>query len=174
MCGEHPMCALRSASARRDHPRMCGEHGWSLVVLRSVWGSSPHVRGTHIRRNPPRTAYGIIPACAGNTLSKSTAMRGIGDHPRMCGEHISPPSIGSPVPGSSPHVRGTPVNSVAPSVAAGIIPACAGNTSRWRFAPWCGWDHPRMCGEHTLGYSFCSFTWGSSPHVRGTRSARNG
>ena len=33
--------------ARRDHPRMCGEHLVRLVVPEQPKGSSPHVRGAH-------------------------------------------------------------------------------------------------------------------------------
>ena len=50
----------------------------------------------------------------------------------------------------------------------GIIPACAGNTSRIsRTRPRPG-DHPRVCGEHSSRASTRSSTSGSSPRVRGT------
>ena len=32
---------------------------------------------------------GIIPADAGNTIAKESAMKSPGDHPRGCGEHMS-------------------------------------------------------------------------------------
>ena len=53
--------------ARRDHPRMCGEHLIDAIHANQERGSSPHVRGA------PGTAHERAP-------------RGR-DHPRMYGEH---------------------------------------------------------------------------------------
>ena len=50
----------------------------------------------------------------------------------------------------------------------GIIPACAGNTSRMRSRVQAPRDHPRVCGEHKGGQSFDCRQQGSSPRVRGT------
>ena len=71
----------------RDHPRMCGEHKHEHVRRHDVRGSSPHVRGTRMRTRTVAYCPGIIPACAGNTLCAVGAVRGVEDHPRMCGEH---------------------------------------------------------------------------------------
>ena len=71
-------------------------------------GSSPHVRGTRYERICEWRGMGIIPACAGNTVSLSDADREHGDHPRMCGEHDLEAEDRGHVQGSSPHVRGTP------------------------------------------------------------------
>ena len=89
MCGEHTKelaigeCTVGSsphvrgarhsshgyARFNRDHPRMCGEHfNCEEVALRRV-GSSPHVRGAHLDRRLPRRESGIIPACAGSTVT---------------------------------------------------------------------------------------------------------
>ena len=53
--------------ARRDHPRVCGEHIKMQSRELMPRGSSPRMRGT--RNDPGRflRAYGIIPAYAGNT-----------------------------------------------------------------------------------------------------------
>ena len=49
----------------------------------------------------------------------------------------------------------------------GIIPACAGSTTRTMSAVTATRDHPRMCGEH-LGHMLrVDCPQGSSPHVRG-------
>ena len=103
-------CLRISTGRARDHPRMRGEHA---------------ARHRRVRRR-----QGIIPACAGSTLTASAiAVSSMGssphargarrrscngrggkrDHPRMRGEHV----------------RGRA--RVAPD--AGIIPACAGSTS---------------------------------------------
>ena len=52
--------------------------------------------------------------------------------------------------GSSPRVRGAAIDVPKASIAPGIIPACAGSSSRQsRRAP-AGRDHPRACGEQEL------------------------
>ena len=89
----------------------------------------------------------------------------------MCGEHCGPLSGGVRTRGSSPHVRGTLLPTLALSLALGIIPACAGNTS-WRSTTVAHWrDHPRMCGEHRMDCLGHCVSLGSSPHVRGTLGA---
>ena len=56
-------------------------------------------------------------------------------------------------------------------MAAGIIPAYAGNTVH-RFEPHVReWDHPRVCGEHALLHALMNHVRGSSPRMRGTRMA---
>ena len=52
-----------------DHPRMCGEHGQITGVYRGYTGSSPHVRGALGITNFPTFMTGIIPACAGSTMT---------------------------------------------------------------------------------------------------------
>ncbi|EEP20773.1 hypothetical protein BIFANG_03343 [Bifidobacterium angulatum DSM 20098 = JCM 7096] len=51
----------------------------------------------------------------------------------------------------------------------GIIPACAGNTTRGPAASSPARDHPRVCGEHVEPGDDASPLKGSSPRVRGTR-----
>ena len=85
----------------------------------------------------------------------------------MCGEHFAAGAGRYAKPGSSPHVRGAPVFGSHTTRVLGIIPACAGSTlpngSNCRTI----WDHPRMCGEHSVPSSSESLRAGSSPHVRG-------
>jgi len=149
---------------------MRGEHARNIAIISTLWGSSPHARGTHgwfdvvaaIIAVHPRMRgehnMGVvgtgqitrfIPACAGNTKYNALAER-----------YNS---------GSSPHARGTPSRSIlwmeattvhprmrgehlsASSTAfllARFIPACAGNTSIF-------------CHEDIT-------IRGSSPHARGT------
>ena len=137
-----------STSIRRDHPRMRGEHVVERRSRRGFKGSSPHARGTLPSTGSYPLGTGIIPACAGNTLSSYPASGRRWDHPRMRGEHLL---FRRTIPGrrgSSPHARGTHFPIVAPSLIPGIIPACAGNTygllNKGRMEE----DHPRMRGEH--------------------------
>ena len=148
-----PACAgstrpdRRPRGARRDHPRMCGEHSDAALMIAPRSGSSPHVRGAHGEALVRDFEVGIIPACAGSTSMSAAYLSLSRDHPRMCGEHspsVTPPAVNT---GSSPHVRGALQIGVLPVSISGIIPACAGSTGGlWGGSP---------CGL------------GSSPHVRG-------
>ena len=150
---------------------MCGEHRSGFNALFFLTGSSPHVRGA--RKDSPlrRCHSGIIPACAGSTLTLAVSRSRARDHPRMCGEHPiqgKPARVGT---GSSPHVRGALAQRHGTIVASGIIPACAGSTRVSRGAATRCRDHPRMCGEHTDPDGDHAMQQGSSPHVRGARVA---
>ena len=93
-----------------DHPRMRGEHYNNAVDSNSQQGSSPHARGTLIYLLKTKPPTGIIPACAGNTVSVIRPHAWNWDHPRMRGEHLC--NVGWAM------------------ACRGIIPACAGNTNR--------------------------------------------
>ena len=116
-----PACAgstgapTRPTSATGDHPRMCGEHTYLCPTRFIAWGSSPHVRGAPHVDATHGVGRGIIPACAGSTLTRRDAIFSARDHPRMCGEHRLEPSVGDHGLGSSPHVRGAHFeNSIIP------------------------------------------------------------
>ena len=74
--------------------------------------------------------------------------------------------------GSSPHVRGALLRWRRGSCRYGIIPACAGSTARFSTVNGLTGDHPRMCGEHMVGYLAGTDATGSSPHVRGAHAKR--
>ena len=132
-----------------DHPRICGEHLAVMVMLISISGSSPHMRGTRDTSLGCFHIAGIIPAYAGNTrypMSHGTLHR---DHPRICGEHSLTDIEDMGYTGSSPHMRGT-------------RRICCQPTPE-------PWDHPRICGEHLAVMVMLISISGSSPHMRGTR-----
>ena len=132
----------------RDHPRVCGEHCHVRRCLFPQEGSSPRMRGTHLAVNPRPRKRGIIPAYAGNTSVKINACARHGDHPRVCGEHVTTAkSVGAYI-GSSPRMRGTRESRFSDSIPHGIIPAYAGNTLTSSSTVSVCWDHPRVCGEH--------------------------
>ena len=85
----------------------------------------------------------------------------------MCGEHISVSGFAPAVMGSSPHVRGALRILRNTGLTLGIIPACAGSTSRTFDVEYLDGDHPRMCGEHDAIAYLTMALAGSSPHVRG-------
>ena len=91
----------------------------------------------------------------------------------MCGEHRCMQASISPVSGSPPHVRGTPLNRGASIAVPGIFPpritpACAWNTIPLDVKAFLAEDHPRMCGEHQAIQKPAGRQRGSPPHVRGT------
>ena len=167
-CAGNTRCFWPSCWRCWDHPRMCGEHSaWATTGV--TWsGSSPHVRGTPRLRLPRRRRRRIIPACAGNTWHHLPRRFHAEDHPRMCGEHMVAGYAVTVAQGSSPHVRGTRILQFRVDFHAGIIPACAGNTSSVSAMRARRGDHPRMCGEHRILAGSCPIDGGSSPHVRGT------
>ena len=93
------------------------------------------------------------------------------DHPRGCGEHVHSVKSNTGWRGSSPRMRGAPYCHVEWVAHGGIIPADAGSTvsgpAGWR----CSADHPRGCGEHSLGQSTTPTAERSSPRMRGARGA---
>ena len=155
----------------RDHPRVCGEHQLLNGLQTSIEGSSPRVRGTPRLTEAGSGNSGIIPACAGNTREPLCVARCFRDHPRVCGEHPTMICRVMCVTGSSPRVRGTLAAHVDLRRVAGIIPACAGNTSASRRLCSTTQDHPRVCGEHGISPANTPVRTGSSPRVRGTRAA---
>ena len=128
---------------------MCGEHQRRSGTAGISAGSSPRVRGTRSIAFLQNRSGGIIPACAGNTYRERPLF--------------------ARVPGSSPRVRGTPETSAMRCGSIGIIPACAGNTFLVVPRVPRGWDHPRVCGEHSGLAAEQHTSTGSSPRVRGTR-----
>ena len=160
---------MRGPEARmvRDHPRVCGEHGFEWVCVKVVGGSSPRVRGALDLLGCVDLRVGIIPACAGSTGRLQTCSHPIRDHPRVCGEHSSilAPQFGQK--GSSPRVRGAPTSDGSILALCGIIPACAGSTVLLHLQSFLCGDHPRVCGEHPSATSPRFAFPGSSPRVRG-------
>ena len=57
----------------RDHPRVCGEQWRRSLMNVYIGGSSPCVRGAERRPDGVILQPGIIPARAGNSLSKTLA-----------------------------------------------------------------------------------------------------
>ena len=156
-----------SAATAGDHPRMCGEHRICCQSCKISTGSSPHVRGALVQDFLQGLSTGIIPACAGSTVSWRIRRPPCRDHPRMCGEHNGWKDKAALYLGSSPHVRGAQRLERQSCSLSGIIPACAGSTFVIVYPPRFSRDHPRMCGEHLWMQASTGATSGSSPHVRG-------
>ena len=131
----------------RDHPRACGEHSPKSSPDAAARGSSPRLRGAQLFLRARLTVDGIIPALAGSTNYAMLDNLKIGDHPRACGEHWRSIIFEEVVEGSSPRLRGAPIESR--SVSDGVR------------------DHPRACGEHVAVVIYIAPKMGSSPRLRG-------
>ena len=66
-CAGNSIFAFSSATAFKDHPRVCGEQKLGQRLIRGSWGSPPRVRGTDQMHKPCRLRDRITPACAGNS-----------------------------------------------------------------------------------------------------------
>ena len=69
--------------------------------------------------------------------------------------------------GSPPRVRGEGVFPRLLHFRHGITPACAGRSKADVFHVCSFWDHPRVCGEKSMGKPLTSRRRGSPPRVRG-------
>ena len=131
------------------HPRGCGEYmsaGWSSSAHR---GSSPRMRGirklleevgggdpVHPRgcgeyarlHQVVKLCWRFIPADAGNTYSCPCQITFPPVHPRGCGEYPCTSSSYPSATGSSPRMRGIPIQCRAHGHSGRFIPADAGNT----------------------------------------------
>ena len=87
------------------------------------------MRGALRDVKPLPPGKGIIPADAGSTTSLLSEGQVSEDHPRGCGEHALVFAQCGLVHGSSPRMRGAPINRDRFIPASGIIPADAGSTS---------------------------------------------
>ena len=152
---------------------MCGEHIPTLAVIILQTGSSPRVRGTRSPYTPEPEPTRFIPACAGNTRVKVSAIGADSVHPRVCGEHNSKQQRSITCGGSSPRVRGTHARFLSDELLTRFIPACAGNTILLIDGMVYGPVHPRVCGEHIAAFSGSPILVGSSPRVRGTLCSIN-
>ena len=114
--------------SRMDHPRIRGEHGGAITIRRKEPGSSPHTRGAPTDIADMVDDAGIIPAYAGSTNIVSPFGAGIGDHPRIRGEHYSEAVFVPSTLGSSPHTRGARGLIYVRDLVDRIIPAYAGST----------------------------------------------
>ena len=87
----------------------------------------------------------------------------------MCGENDPSFADDPRLRGSSPRVRGKPRPRLEARTTRGLIPACAGKTSRCPYHPYRRPAHPRVCGENDRSAWPSVALPGSSPRVRGKR-----
>ena len=132
------------------HPRIRGERFHWMASRIATCGSSPHTRGTHQHRHPPRR-LGLV-------------------HPRIRGERGSILIHVHPSCGSSPHTRGTLVELDQSGSEGRFIPAYAGNARSASRPEPSSTVHPRIRGERDGNSPQRVQKNGSSPHTRGTHA----
>ena len=134
-------------------------------------GSSPRMRGTPCAFPAVTRCHRFIPAHAGNTARPRLQGFVGAVHPRACGEHSRLTDTERSTHGSSPRMRGTLLRDDGTLWLNRFIPAHAGNTPCSRPSPFPSSVHPRACGEHVKPLALAFLIAGSSPRMRGTRSA---
>ena len=134
-------------------------------------GSPPQVRGKLAVSGFFAAPVGITPAGAGKTLCRDRLCPTCKDHPRRCGENITPVAPASCPKGSPPQVRGKLISYDVDRGDYGITPAGAGKTQLPRLQELMLKDHPRRCGENHQRTHGCRCGQGSPPQVRGKRTA---
>ena len=110
----------------RDHPRVCGEKAYSLVINGSEWGSPPRMRGKGTKRCSSRRGGRITPAYAGKSKRIAPSSVLFGDHPRVCGEKNTGCLKNIVFQGSPPRMRGKGFEAQNQLLQDGITPAYAG------------------------------------------------
>ena len=113
----------------------------------------------------------LIPAGAGTTIQSSGSGVMTWAHPRRCGDHRCVYGAIVTLWGSSPQVRGPRAPAKLTTIPIRLIPAGAGTTLRRELLPRRSRAHPRRCGDHHTVHRVGHPTRGSSPQVRGPRSA---
>ena len=127
--GAGTTCALTHDPAGiAAHPRRCGDHPSSVHISLSRPGSSPQVRGPLTPLYETVAQGRLIPAGAGTTSMARGTGRPSRAHPRRCGDHPSGVRKIIIFGGSSPQVRGPPLNSLPAGLRWRLIPAGAGTT----------------------------------------------
>ena len=113
---------------------MCGEQLQKRDLWDTMTGSPPRVRGTVVPQVVKRKKRGITPACAGNSRAEHRNGRRNWDHPRVCGEQLTPMILAAVPRGSPPRVRGTVDGLLPEAETLGITPACAGNSKHEKWS----------------------------------------
>ena len=150
------------------HPRSRGENRDGVLKSMSIGGSSPLTRGKQTAGSISHMIRGLIPAHTGKTKPSLPQHPSEQAHPRSRGENGFDRLAEAAGNGSSPLMRGKHVRSDVDVVAAGLIPAHAGKTSRVVAARGRVTAHPRSRGENRAGCA-CVEGGGSSPLTRGKR-----
>ena len=183
--------SLRSAPARGDHPRLCGEKlSWqydpgsdrritpayagksvSEMSLASTYTDHPRLCGEKGTANTrSETKEGSPPPMRGKDYTPPLTRSTLRDHPRLCGEKLSRLGMGLGKTGSPPPMRGKDNLCRKTVQRTRITPAYAGKRRTIQGVRDQIEDHPRLCGEKLLLCEHCGKPIGSPPPMRGKDS----
>mgnify|MGYP004463998303 CR=1 FL=1 len=152
---------------RRDHPRLCGEKIFEIVLVRFFPGSPPPMRGKVISTRITGVKIRITPAYAGKSSPFACRMTLTKDHPRLCGEKEVLRVEETETEGSPPPMRGKVQPLADGCMQARITPAYAGKSSKITSIFFMIKDHPRLCGEKGVLFMVENLLVGSPPPMRG-------
>ncbi len=164
----------RSGLADVGHRFIPARAGTACVTVSSGSpnpGSSPRVRGPRLLPAREQRVLRFIPARAGTAAQARRADAPQSVHPRACGDRVTVITPADAVIGSSPRVRGPRLAACAHRRVERFIPARAGTARGTPARRRPDTVHPRACGDRMFGGFVGSFAAGSSPRVRGPRSA---
>ena len=125
-CAGKSLWCAQGQAQERDHPRVCEEKNFLLLMTSRRSGSPPRVRGKVDALSDIIQDYGITPACAGKSHWESLRRSPPEDHPRVCGEKDKSRVKVIPSQGSPPRVRGKENHAGLWAKSNWITPACAG------------------------------------------------
>ena len=117
---------------RWDHPRVCGKDSATCLSALNGTGSPPRMRERQKQPNTYYSTMGITPAYAGKTETAGLAKACGEDHPRVCGKDEWVIRMGNIHKGSPPRMRERRNLEIHKRVSAGITPAYAGKTHKYR------------------------------------------
>ena len=131
-----------------DHPRACGENGYSAILPILGWGSPPRMRGKLPSISSGNDLTRITPAHAGKTRLHNVFFLDSEDHPRACGENPVTAAVTPLKPGSPPRMRGKLFLALIGALPQRITPAHAGKTAQtFPCRPALRGSPPRMRGK---------------------------
>ncbi len=154
-----------------DHPRVCGEKTASRHRRPRRRGSPPRMRGKDFADIQQIVLKGITPAYAGKRYTVIRILITSWDHPRVCGEKRAAATMPCEIRGSPPRMRGKVEKRSGSTINMGITPAYAGKRGKPVHINSGYRDHPRVCGEKSVGQHTEGGGRGSPPRMRGKVAA---
>ena len=152
----------------RVYPRVCGGTSSSTDSRGKNSGLSPRVRGNPAAPAALASAWGSIPACAGEPVPHLRRPPLARVYPRVCGGTAHGGGAFASPTGLSPRVRGNLLLAALAFGAPGSIPACAGEPIGRRLFRGKHRVYPRVCGGTSRSMPITTVEPGLSPRVRGT------
>ena len=163
------MSGFFESMAITAYPRLRGATSLRCVKLAAVSGLSPLARGNRMTVGGGSTAFGPIPACAGQPAAHPYQCISMRAYPRLRGATTTcgtrPPAAG----GLSPLARGNRGLHALGFVKAGPIPACAGQPPCRLWSGARPWAYPRLRGATGTPAAHAKAHRGLSPLARGNR-----